>query len=109
MSLGNYFPQLIQNLPRFEGQFDAFQLAADNCDVLLSSYPAGTVIAPHSHDTENVGVITRGTLLLTMGGQTTTIVAGEWYHVPTGQEHAAEFTEDTAGIEFWFRNNARTG
>ncbi len=103
MSLSNYFPQLIQNLPRFEGQFDAFQLSANNCDVLLSSYPAGTVIDPHSHDTENVGVITRGNLLLTMDGKTEQFGAGEWYHVPEGQEHAAEFTEDTAGIEFWFK------
>lgn len=103
MSLANYFPQLIQQLPRFDGQFEAFELKAQDCDVLLSSYPGGTVVPPHSHETENVGVITRGTLLLTMSGETKTIAAGEWYHVPQGEEHAAEFPEDTAGIEFWFR------
>ena len=71
--------------------------------VTFDALPAGTVIEPHSHDTENVGVITRGNLLLTMDGKTEQIGAGEWYHVPEGQEHAAEFTEDTAGIEFWFK------
>ena len=103
MSLGNYFPERIKQLPEFAGEFEAFRLAADNCDVLLSSYPAGTVIEPHSHDTDNVGVITTGTLLLTMNGETSKISAGEWYHVPEGVEHAAEFPVDTAGIEFWFQ------
>lgn len=103
MSLANYFPDLIQQLPRFEGPFEAFQLSAQDCDVLLSSYPAGTVIPPHSHETENVGVITQGVLLLTMGGKTAIVCTGEWYHVPAGEEHAAEFSEDTAGIEFWFK------
>jgi hypothetical protein len=28
---------------------------------------------------------------------------GEWYHVPAGIEHAADFAADGAEIEFWFR------
>lgn len=55
-----HFPQLLRSLPAFEGPFDAFKLAAKDCDVLFASYPKGTVIPPHNHDTENVGVITRG-------------------------------------------------
>ena len=102
MSLKNYYPEKIQQLPPFEGPFDAFRLAAENCEVLLASYPAGTRIQPHNHDTENVGVITTGKLLLTMDGETQHIAAGEWYHVPAGKIHTAEFPEDTAEIEFWF-------
>lgn len=98
----NYYPDLIRKLPRYDGRFDAFQLDADNCKVLLASYPAGTVIEPHSHDTDNVGVLTRGELLLTMHGETRHIKAGEWYHVPAHCEHAAEFPVETAEIEFWF-------
>lgn len=102
-SLSEYYPQLIQNLPAFEGRFDAFRLEAKNCEVLLATYPGGSIIPAHSHDTDNVGVITKGELLLTMDGNTETISAGEWYHVPAGKEHAAEFKVDTAEIEFWFR------
>ena len=102
MSPGDYFPEIIQKLPAFEGQFEAFRLAADHCDVLLSSYPAGTVVTAHSHDTENVGIVTRGVLLLTMRGKTEKFGTGEWYHVPKGAEHAAEFPEDAALNEFWF-------
>ena len=103
MSLDSYYPELIRNLPEFEGRFEAFRLEAKGCDVLFASYPAGTVIEPHRHDTENVGIITKGRLRLTMDGKTSTISAGEWYHVPAGAEHAAEFKVDTAEIEFWFR------
>ena len=103
MSLTNYYPELIRNLPEFEGRFEAFRLEAKNCEVLFATYPAGTVIEPHSHDTENVGIITKGQLLLTMDGESKVISAGEWYHVPAGAEHAAEFRDDTAEIEFWFR------
>jgi len=61
-----HFPKLLRDLPPFDGPFDAFKLEAKNCDVLFASYPKGTVIPPHSHDTENVGVITQGELILTL-------------------------------------------
>jgi quercetin dioxygenase-like cupin family protein len=103
MTLDNYYPELIRNLPEFKGRFAATCLETKNCDVLFASYPAGTVIESHSHDTENVGIITKGELLLTMNGKTQRISAGQWYHVPANCNHAAEFSSDTAEIEFWFR------
>jgi hypothetical protein len=27
---------------------------------------------------------------------------GDWYHVPPGVTHVAQFDHDTAEIEFWF-------
>jgi quercetin dioxygenase-like cupin family protein len=102
MTLDSYYPELIRNLPEFSDRFEAFKLEAKNCDVLFATYPASTSIEPHCHETENVGVITKGCLKLTMDGITETIPAGDWYHVPAGKEHAAEFDEDTAEIEFWF-------
>lgn len=103
MKLDDYYPELIRGLPAFEGRFAATKLEANNCDVLFASYPAGTVIEPHSHDTENVGIITKGELLLTIDGKTARIGAGQWYHVPANKIHAAEFPADTAEIEFWFQ------
>jgi len=103
MTFDNYYPELIRNLPAFEGRFAATRLEANNCEVLFASYPAGTVIETHSHETENVGIITKGELLLTMNGVAQCISAGQWYHVPANCAHAAEFRSDTAEIEFWFR------
>ena len=97
-----HFPELVRSLPPFEGPFDAFKLEAKNCDVLFASYPSGTVIPPHNHPTENVGVITEGELILIVDGAETRYHAGDWYHIPARATHAARFDRDTSEIEFWF-------
>jgi quercetin dioxygenase-like cupin family protein len=80
-----------------------FKLEATNCDVLLASYPAGTSIPPHRHQTENIGVITEGELILTLKGQENRYGPGQWYHVPALAVHAARFDKETSEIEFWFK------
>ncbi|MFT5572142.1 MAG: quercetin dioxygenase-like cupin family protein [Cryomorphaceae bacterium] len=97
------YPDKIRSLPLFDGQFDAYRLVAQGADVLFASYPAGTKIAAHKHDTDNHGVITRGELILTLGGVESRIGAGQWYHVAAGVEHAARFELETDEIEFWFK------
>ncbi len=96
------YPDRIKSLPVYDGRFDAHLLAAEGADVLFATYPAGTVIPPHKHETDNFGVITRGELLLTMNGEVIKVGIGQWYHVPAQVEHAAEFTVETDEIEFWF-------
>lgn len=100
--MSGLYPEKIRSLPLFDGQFDAYKLKADGADVLFASYPAGTDIPVHTHDTDNYGVITRGELFLTMGGATQSVPTGGWYHVPAGEPHAAQFAVDTDEIEFWF-------
>lgn len=102
MSEVEHFPPEIESLAAFDGPFDAFRLPAERCEVLFASYPAGTSIAAHRHETDNVGVITKGSLRLTIDDATTIFGVGEWYHVPAGVEHAADFDDDSAEIEFWF-------
>ncbi|MGC1307154.1 MAG: cupin domain-containing protein [Phormidesmis sp.] len=97
-----HFPEQLRSLPKFSGPFDAFKLAAQNCDVLFASYPSGTTIEPHSHSTDNVGVITQGELILTIDGQESRYKTGDWYHVPAKVVHAARFEQETSEIEFWF-------
>lgn len=97
-----HFPPLLRGLPKFEGPFDAFKLEAKGCDVLFASYPAGTAIPSHHHDTENVGIITQGELILTLDGKEKRYGPGDWYHVPARAAHAARFEKETSEIEFWF-------
>ncbi|MGB3491454.1 MAG: cupin domain-containing protein [Elainellaceae cyanobacterium] len=101
-----HFPKHIQSLQAFEGSFDAFKLAADDCDVLFASYPGGTDIPPHTHETDNVGVITQGELILIIDGQETRYRTGEWYQVSAGTVHSARFIEETSEIEFWFKRTS---
>ena len=98
-----HFPDLIRQLPEFAGPFDAYRLAAGDCDVLFASYPAGTEIEPHTHPTRNCGVITRGELCLTSAGRETRYGVGDRYTVDAGQEHSARFEVDTSEIEIWFK------
>ena len=98
---GNY-PSRIKELPLYDGRFDAYKLEAKDGNVLFASYPAGTSIPLHVHETENHGVITKGELILTMNGEVTRHGIGDWYHVPAGMEHAALFETETDEIEFWF-------
>jgi len=97
-----HFPDLIRSLPVFDGPFDAFKLESDNFKVLFASYPAGTDISAHQHDTENVGIVTRGCLQLITEGETRRFESGDWYHLDAQQQHAAKFDQDTQIIEFWF-------
>ena len=96
------YPEKIKSLPLYDGRFDAHKLAADGADVLFASYPPGTEIESHTHETDNYGVITRGELLLTMGGATHRVAVGDWYHVPAHEPHSARFDIATDEIEFWF-------
>jgi quercetin dioxygenase-like cupin family protein len=98
----SHFPKLLRDLPKFAGPFDAFKLAAQECDVLFASYPAYTTIPEHNHETENVGVITQGELFLTVDGKETRYGPGDWYHVPAKTMHAARFEKETSEVEFWF-------
>ncbi|HZE60746.1 MAG TPA: cupin domain-containing protein [Burkholderiales bacterium] len=98
-----HFPKLLRQLPPFQGPFDAYKLEAKNCDVLFASYPRGTVISPHDHDTENVGVITQGELLLKVDGKETRYGPGERHHLAAHVMHSARFEVETSEIEFWFR------
>ncbi|WP_163832323.1 cupin domain-containing protein [Spartinivicinus ruber] len=96
------FPLKIQQLETFSNRFEAFKLNAENCKVLFAMYPGGSVIEPHSHNTGNCGVVTRGKLYLTVDGQESEYSPGDWYQVSTNQVHSARFLEDTEAIEFWF-------
>lgn len=97
-----HFPDLIRSLPPFSGPFDAHQLSATNCEVLFASYPAGTEIDPHTHPTENCGVITEGELILIVDHQESRYGPGDWYYLRPNQLHAARFELETSEIEFWF-------
>ena len=96
------FPEFICSLENYKGQFNAFELRAGSCRVLFASFEAGTEIEPHSHDTENVGIVTKGELCLTQKGIEKRYGVGEWYHIDRHEIHSARFEQDSAEIEFWF-------
>lgn len=101
-----HFPDRIRALAPYKGRFEAFQLPTPEADIFFASYPAGTVIEPHSHDTENCGVITQGELILIVDGEEHRYGVGEWYHLMPHVVHAARFEADTSEVEFWFKGTS---
>lgn len=97
------FPDRIKTLEPFSGRFDAHRMQAEGCEIFFATYPAGTKIEPHIHDTDNWGVITKGEMFITVDGTETAYRAGDWYHVGVGVEHAARCEQETEEIEFWFK------
>ncbi|GAB2897404.1 cupin domain-containing protein [Microbulbifer echini] len=96
------YPARIKQLPLYDGRFDAYRLEAEGSDVLFASYPAGTSIPAHTHETDNYVVITKGELILSINENVRRFGVGDWYHVPADIEHSAHFEVDTDEIEFWF-------
>ncbi|MGH7484398.1 MAG: cupin domain-containing protein [bacterium] len=97
-----HFPERISRLPPFTGPFSAHMLDAEGCQVLFASYPAEQRIPVHHHETENVGMVSQGEMLLTLGGVERSFRPGQWYHIPAGAAHAARFCTATSIIEFRF-------
>lgn len=63
------YPDRIRRPPAYDGRFDAYRLAAEGADVLFASYPPGTVIRAHTHETDNYGLIILGELMRRAGSQ----------------------------------------
>ena len=103
--MSQFFPAALKTLPEFDGHFEARKIESEHANVYFASYPAGTVIEPHKHDTDNHGVITAGELILILEGKEQRFGPGDWYFVPAHAEHAARFEQDTAEIEVWFKKD----
>lgn len=98
----NEFPPRIRALEPYAGRFDAFRLRAEGCEVLFGTYPAGTRIEPHTHATDNWGVVTKGEMAIVIDEVERRYGPGDWYHVPAGAEHSAFCDVDSEEVEFWF-------
>lgn len=95
-------PERIRSLPPFPGPIDARRLSADGCDVLFASYASGQVIAPHTHPTENVGVVLSGEMHLGTERGVEVFAPGQWYQLAPNERHHARFEIDTTILELWF-------
>ncbi len=72
------------------------------CDVTLGSRENRSV-PEHTHDTTNYGVITEGTLYLTLHGEEKSYNKGDWFCVPAKTPHAERFEAKTSVVVFWVK------
>lgn len=57
-----------------------------------------SVVPPHSHPEEQVGIVLEGELYMTIGGETRLMKAGELYVIPGDVEHGGKTTGNPAKV-----------
>jgi quercetin dioxygenase-like cupin family protein len=55
---------------------------------------AGSVVDMHQHPNEQIGIVLRGSLDLTIGAEQRTVVAGDTYNIPPNIPHRAVAGQD---------------
>lgn len=71
---------------------------ADGATVSVTDLEPRTVIETHKHEREQVGLVTKGTLVLVIAGEQRILAPGDTYRVPPGASHGARVFEETAQV-----------
>jgi quercetin dioxygenase-like cupin family protein len=70
-------------------------IQGEQIQVSLLHFKAHEGARPHHHSEEQVSVVLKGRLRVTMEGETADLEPGDAFHAPAGVVHAAEPLEDT--------------
>ncbi len=61
--------------------------AGEAMSLSLADLAAGSVVAEHAHPHEQVGMIVKGRVVFTIGGEVRTLGPGDFYRIPGGVRH----------------------
>ncbi len=91
---GTVYPDMIRNMPEIDIPMKGLRgwlLASDKKQaVFFDIEPIGEV-PPHTH-CDQWGIVIEGEMSLTIGGETKTYRKGDWYFIPEGVVHSANFS-----------------
>lgn len=71
-------------------------IPAESATIALTDLAPRTVLETHKHDVEEVGVVTKGSLVLVIAGEQRILAPGDSYRVPPGASHGARVFEEAA-------------
>ncbi len=95
------FPEFIRSLPMVERPVVpllGWLLQATEAVAMFYELPEGADLAEHVHGAQ-WGVVLRGVVDFTIGGETRTLGPGDTYSIPAGVPHSAFMHPGTAGID----------
>lgn len=75
---------------------DIRTVAGDRLMLSLVEFAPHSVVRPHSHPHEQMGLLLEGELTFVVGGEKRTLRAGEMWRIPGGVEHAVYAGEQPA-------------
>ena len=90
---GIAFPEMIRGLPEVDLAVDGIRgwlLQGESSQAAFFDIGEGQEVPPHSHCAQ-WGIVVSGEMRLTIGDQTRTCRAGDWYYIPEDVVHSASF------------------
>ncbi len=90
---GTAYPEMIRNLPEIDIPLEGVRgwlLQSDKKQVVFFDIQPVGVVPPHSHCNQ-WGLVLEGEMSLTIGDEKRTYRKGDWYYIPEGVVHSAEF------------------
>lgn len=77
-------------------------IQAEGATVAITDLAPKTVVESHKHPMEQIGVVTRGSLVMVIAGEQRILTPGDSYKVPPNASHGARvFEEATQVIDIW--------
>lgn len=90
---GTAYPEMIRNLPEIDVAFKGVRgwlIASGTSQVVFMDIEPVGEVPPHSHCAQ-WGIMVSGEMALTIDGKRQVYKAGDWYYIPDGVVHSAEF------------------
>ena len=77
-------------------------IQSEHATIGITDLAPKTVVESHRHEMEQIGVVTKGSLVMVIAGEQRILTPGDSYRVPPGATHGARVFEEAAQvIDVW--------
>ena len=77
-------------------------LQSEHATIGITDLAPKTVVESHKHEMEEIGVVTKGSLVMVIAGEQRILTPGDSYRVPPGATHGTRVFEEAAQvIDVW--------